>query len=302
MSAVTVNELWVYPFKSCAGFSVNEWPVTETGFELDREFMLVDERDRFITQRTKGAEKLARVTIGISADSLSVTAPGFGTLEAIPTEYDPNLDDVPTEVHSRPCVGKDLGMEPSRFFSRYLGLDNVRVLRASREAPRLVRPTYQRDDATNRVAFGDSFPFLLTSYASLQQQHEDAGLPYVTVPMSRFRPNIVIDGDLPPYIEDKWKRIRIGNMDAFVVRACDRCQIPNIIQTGFEAGKKGSVKVKADFLKSRKGIDLVAEDKPKGRFFGQNLNHILDTESTSLRVGDFVVVESAGESNIKLAA
>jgi uncharacterized protein YcbX len=49
-SAVIV-QLYVYPVKSCAGVAVQEAYLTETGLDLDRAWMVVDEHNAFLTQR-----------------------------------------------------------------------------------------------------------------------------------------------------------------------------------------------------------------------------------------------------------
>lgn len=73
-------------------------------------------------------------------------------------------------------------------------------------------------------------PLLLTSQSSLDQLNDwvAAGAvergeePPDRLAMSRFRPNVVIDGG-PPFVEDDWKRLRIGPVDFHVAELCDRC-------------------------------------------------------------------------------
>ncbi|MFI4927773.1 MAG: MOSC N-terminal beta barrel domain-containing protein, partial [Burkholderiales bacterium] len=43
--------LFVYPVKSCAGVEVRESMLVETGLDLDRAWMVVDEQGAFVTQR-----------------------------------------------------------------------------------------------------------------------------------------------------------------------------------------------------------------------------------------------------------
>jgi len=40
---------------------------------------------------------------------------------------------------------------------------------------------------------------------------------------TRFRPNILIEGDFPPFSEDQWPHIKIGAVVFRNVRVCDRC-------------------------------------------------------------------------------
>ena len=45
------------------------------------------------------------------------------------------------------------------------------------------------------------------------------------IPMSRFRPNIVLKGpQLRPFEEDTWKVIAIGDVVFAIVKACPRCK------------------------------------------------------------------------------
>ena len=45
----------------------------------------------------------------------------------------------------------------------------------------------------------------------------------MTVEQKRFRPNIFISGDFPPFSEDSWSHIKIGQAVFRNVRPCDRC-------------------------------------------------------------------------------
>ena len=47
----TIERLFVYPVKSCAGIEVQEALLTEAGLDLDRAWMVVDSEGVFLTQR-----------------------------------------------------------------------------------------------------------------------------------------------------------------------------------------------------------------------------------------------------------
>ena len=47
----TLARLFVHPVKSCAGVELREARLMDTGLDLDRAWMVVDEGGRFVTQR-----------------------------------------------------------------------------------------------------------------------------------------------------------------------------------------------------------------------------------------------------------
>jgi len=48
---MNVSQLYIYPVKSLGGIALNTVTVTDRGFEYDRRWMLVDENNRFVSQR-----------------------------------------------------------------------------------------------------------------------------------------------------------------------------------------------------------------------------------------------------------
>ena len=296
--SVRVEELWTYPVKSLQGILHASAKITDAGFEHDRTFMLVDEQDKFLTQRTR--PELAQFITETTDDMLRITAPDGSTLEH-PLEGVEGKH-VDTEVHKKPCTGVDQGENPAEFFSDALR-GPVRLLRASEgSSARHIKDVYQRDQAGSRVDFADGFPYLLTSRASLDELRRVLGLDYGAVPMNRFRPNIVVDAPtLEPFEEDAWGVLSRGGLEFQVARACARCVMPSIIQSGEGTGTKGDVNVLKDLLASRKGIDLADPGKSNGRFFGQNLIHSLSSVGLTLSIGDKLEVHSAENPNIQLA-
>ena len=75
MAAVRVQSLRLYPVKSCAGIDVKEALVVETGFDLDRAWMVVDSGGVFVTQRE--LPRLALVRPTLRSEDLVLRAPGM---------------------------------------------------------------------------------------------------------------------------------------------------------------------------------------------------------------------------------
>ena len=296
ITSVTVTDLITYPVKSCAGIALLEANVTPRGLHLDRDFMVVDDEGTFVSQRT--VPQLALVTPSLRAVSFALTAPGMEPIE-VPYELGegvhPRID---CTVHGREVVGQLAGEAFDEWFTsflpRYKQNRRFRLVRVCEDAPRFIKDRYQLEQATNQVGFADGNSMLLANERSLAQLNTLLEDP---VPMNRFRPNIVVNGpDLGPYEEDSWSQLEIGPMTAFVVKACDRCPVPDTDQKTAVVGK-----AVRRALVSRKGANAF-DPTNKGVFFAQNLNHVW-APGLTLRVGDDIrVIERLDHPNVVLSA
>jgi uncharacterized protein YcbX len=278
-----VTGLFTYPVKSCAGIELSEAVVTVRGLELDRDFMVIDDAADFVSQRK--VPELALVVPTIGERAITLAAPGMEPIE-LPLASEP--DDpgiVETTVHGRAVSAQLIGEELDEWFTtflpRYRDNRRFRVVRVRDAAPRYIKERYHLAGASNQVGFADGNSMLLASEPSLAQLNREMAQP---VPMNRFRPNIVIDGPgLAPYAEDSWTRLQVGAMTAFVVKASDRCSIPDTDQRTAAVGK-----AVRRALRTRKGANA-HDDSNTGVFFAQNLNHI-HTPGLTIRLGDEVQV------------
>jgi uncharacterized protein YcbX len=179
------------------------------------------------------------------------------------------------------------------FLPRYKQNRRFRLLHVRNDLPRYIKQRYRRPGASNRVGFADGSSMLLATEPSLAQLNTQMDAP---VPMDRFRPNIVVDGEgLAAYDEDRWMQVRIGALMAFVVKACDRCVTTDVDQQAAVTGK-----AVRSALRTRKGVNAYDETNA-GVFFAQNLNHVY-TPGVSISVGDDLeVVERAAEANVRLS-
>jgi len=154
----------------------------------------------------------------------------------------------------------------------------VRLVYLDDPTRRAVNPEFGSDGDV--VSFADGYPLLLTSTASLGELcswlTQDGDQP---VPMSRFRPSVVVAGS-GPWAEDGWRRIRIGAVSFRVVKPCGRCMVTTIDQMTGEVGRQP-----LKMLGRRRliGNDLV---------FGQNM---IPEAPGTISVGDQVeILEHAG--------
>jgi uncharacterized protein YcbX len=265
VAQATVTSLHYYPIKSCAGIEVTAAEVGDKGFLHDRELLLVTPEDgMFLTQRD--LPRMALIRPFIKNGILQVEAPGMPPLDMFLQDEGTQLT---TTVWKSTIESIDQGREAARWFSEFLGVD-CRLVKMSSGFTRSVNPSYAVSES-DQVGYADGFPFLLISDESLEDLNSRMAEP---LPMNRFRPNIVIKGSGVPFIEDRIRQIKIGEIVFSIVKPCARCKITTTNQQTAEVGKE-PLKTLATFRKVvRRGV-----------MFGQNLIH--ESRGT-LQVGDKV--------------
>jgi uncharacterized protein len=220
-----IARLFVYPVKSCAGVEVTEAVLTDTGLDLDRAWMVVDEAGEFVTQRE--LPRMALIRPQLKHFEVVLRAPG---MLALHLAIDGVEQPVKVKVWNDTVGAFDMGDVAAQWFSDFLG----RRLRLARFDPDCRRLSSLQWTAGLEVPnqFSDGFPLLLLGEASLAQLNQRliAG-GHAAVAIERFRPNIVLAG-LEAHDEDRLDVLRIdtGSGDVLLrpVKPCPRCPIPNI--------------------------------------------------------------------------
>jgi uncharacterized protein YcbX len=221
----TIARLFVYPVKSCAGVELREAVLTETGLDLDRAWMVVDEAGEFVTQRE--LPRMALIKPQIRLNDVVLRAPG---MLALHLQIDTVEEPVKVRVWDDEVPAFDMGPIAAQWFSDFLGR-KLRLVRFDPEHKRLSDPKWTGGaEASNQ--FADGYPLLLASTGSLDLLNAKlvaAGHPAVGI--ERFRPNIVLAG-LEAHDEDRLELVRIatdaGEVQLRPVKPCSRCTIPNI--------------------------------------------------------------------------
>ena len=212
---IRVASLLVYPVKSCRGISLQRAQCTPRGLQYDREWMVVAPDGRFLTQRE--VPRLALVAPALGADCLALSAPGRPTLE-IPLSATPGAT-VEVTVWRDKVLASDAGDAAASWFGEHLGRD-VRLVRFDDARPRPTDPAWSQGLA-GRSAFSDGYPVLVLSSASLDDLN--ARLP-ATLPLDRFRPNVLLDG-CAAYAEDSIRALASAGVKLRLVKPCTRCII-----------------------------------------------------------------------------
>jgi uncharacterized protein len=226
-SAVTarIDRLFVYPVKSCAGVELREAQLTETGLDLDRAWMVVDEAGEFVTQRE--LPRMALVKPQIKLSEVVLRAPG---MLALHLQIDTVEEAVRVKVWDDEVQAYDMGAVAAQWFSDFLGR-KLRLVRFDPEHRRLSNKEWT-DGAEALNQFSDGYPILVASTASLDLLNEKlAQAGRGPVGIERFRPNIVLSG-VEAHDEDRLDLMRIATAEGEVqlrpVKPCPRCPIPNV--------------------------------------------------------------------------
>ena len=240
----TVAALFVYPLKSARGIARARVRVAPTGFEWDRQWMLIDAQGRFLSQRTH--PQLARIVPELGAGALVLTAPGQPPLALPLTD---GGERVTVRVQLDPCVGLDQGGAAHEWLSRAAG-ESVRLVRVPPNPERRANPVFAGPEPAP-MGFADGYPVLVCNEASLDDLNDR--MP-VNVPMDRFRPNIVLRG-LPAWAEDRIETLTIGELTLRLVKPCTRCTIPAVDQrSGVPSTDPAPVLRKFRFDRKLRGI------------------------------------------------
>jgi len=274
---VHIAQLHVYPVKSLRGIALEQAELGVRGLPWDRRWMVVDDVGRFVTQRQM--PRMAQVAVRLEADALVLEHP-----EAPPLSIELACNDqAPLTAHvwEDRCRALDEGAEAAGWLTSVLGDlkgSGLRLVRFAPDERRAVDARYLRGEGAH-TAFADGFPFLVTSEASLAAVNAtlaEKGLD--PVPMSRFRPNIVVAG-AAGFAENGWDELHGtgGRYRLGLRKACQRCKITTVDQ------HSGEIRVPGEPLRTL--VEMSAHLGKPGGFFGQNAT-LLAGEGETLRVGE----------------
>jgi uncharacterized protein YcbX len=261
---IRITALNVYPVKGCRGIALESARVAATGFEHDREWLIVRPDGRFMTQREE--PRLALIETGLAGAALRLRVPDGAELRV---PLDAQGDEVEVTCWKDRCAAFDAGEEAAAFLTCYLGAPH-RLVRFDARRKRTSNPQWTPGvEALNQ--FSDGFPWLLISEASLEDLNSRLSK---RLPMNRFRPNIVVNG-LPPFGEDRIHDLVADGLRLRRAKGCARCIVTTTDQvTGTRDGDE-PLRALAKFRFDR---------ELKGVIFGQNMI-LIDGLGAQLRVG-----------------
>ena len=271
LNVFTLTGLYLYPVKSLGGYAVPTAEATPRGLRHDRRWLLVDGRNRFLTQRQHPA--MAFLALAPAHNGFLIRhrqrpdlLPLYIPFEATPeqTLFVTIWDDL-VFAWRGPAVA-------DAWLSDALGRE-VRLAYMSEMVRRPVEPALNPENQL--VSFADGYPYLLLGEAALADLSRRVG---TALDLRRFRPNLVFGGG-PAYADDTWAEFRIGNLPFRAVRGCGRCVLTTIDP---DTAQKSPFAEPLRTLATYRTEDGFA-------LFGQN---VTGPASGTLRVGDAVSVLS----------
>lgn len=317
---IMVTSLHIHPIKSLRSISVNSAKLSPLGLDGDRLLMITrpsasTNQHRFLTQRqcpklaticcslptqvhhkNEYGKIIPKTVMELSNDSKTskiIVDVSPVSLSQYPVRYRAGIWDEIVQV-------VDVGDKAAEFVQSILrcdedSFDDVRVVALLPEDKRRVDGKYCPNAVKDlflrppRVSLTDGFPILIASEESLQELNDRLKLKNkAPIPMSRFRPNIVIQGTRKPFDEDEWKAIQIGeNGPIFhVVKGCPRCKQSCTDQI---TGEKYD-----EPLETLKDFRVLGKD-PESVYFAQNVVIQPGCEGMEIQVGDPVRILTRGD-------
>lgn len=275
---LTLAEIYRYPVKSCRGEALHAALVEPWGLAGDRRWMVVDAAGDPVTAREH--RRLLLVRPELHEGGVRLSRPDAAPLD-VRTPDGSALTEV--AVWKEPFAAAAADESAHRWFSELIG-EPVRLVYLDDPTRRAANPAFALP--TDRVSFADGYPLLLTTEGSLTALNDliaaGPGSAEGPVPMTRFRPSVVVSGS-PAWAEDGWRRLRIGSAMFRCVKGCDRCVLTTVDPQTARNGREPLA-------------TLARHRKWDGKtWFGMNL--VPDSPGARIAIGDEVEILDSVESD-----
>ncbi|CAF3461174.1 unnamed protein product [Rotaria socialis] len=237
-----VQELLIYPIKSCGGVRVQEALVTRYGLALpsdpriyDRRWMIVKD-GRHLSQRV--LPSMALIQPSFVENGLLLRAPNMPDLLI-------SVSPLPKEIMychcwDEPILGLRYDDTISHWFRRFFQSNDQIDLVIFDEKQFQTRSSKNKPDFPNvaedhHVAvYHDVCPIHLCSSESVTNLNTRLEKK---IKIYNFRPNIIVTNGSEPYSEDCWRDVDIGQVKLKWISPSLRCLLPTVDQ---ETGIKDS--------------------------------------------------------------
>lgn len=224
-----ISQINVYPVKSLPGISVKKAVIEERGIKNDRRWLLVDNDNSFITQRS--FPNMVFINVDIIDNNLI-----FNHRKGEIEELSISISDIPesevkVQIWDDFCTARIYKDEINDWFSTAIGSKCSLVYMPNSTNRKTSTKYYHK---SKNVSFADGYPYLIIGEQSLNNLNDKL---INKVKMSQFRPNLVFKGGIK-HDEDNWNEILIGKIKFAVVKPCARCVVTTIDPTDGSKNKE----------------------------------------------------------------
>jgi uncharacterized protein YcbX/ferredoxin-NADP reductase len=266
-----LSQINIYPVKSVGGISLSSSWVEKQGLCFDRRFMVALSDGAMVTARKY--PNMVKVSSSLLPTGIIFTYPGMAPLKLDYSSF--KLQQTPATVWKDNFAAYTTTDEADDWFSQVLD-QRVELLFTGEQSNRV------REKLGHNVSFADGYPLLIISQGSLDELNRRSS---ETHSMEQFRTNLVVGSD-EPFIEDSWKRIKIGEVEFEAVKPCERCILTTVdVEKGAFRESKEPLNTFSRFRANERG----------GVFFGQNL---VAKNEGMIRTGDEIEVLEYKEKEI----
>lgn len=268
-----ISGIYIYPVKSLGAIALQKAVVGLHGLAFDRQWMVVDSKGMFISQRK--VPQMALISPRIEGEQLVLenrSAPDQSV--ATPLSGPAGAATAVVQVWNDTVRAKPCSTEVNEWLSDQLGT-YCRLVCLPRQNARPLAEKYGRPGEA--TLFSDSCPLLIIGEQSLQDLNSHLADP---VPMSRFRPNLVFTGGTA-FEEEDWKAFQIGEAIFRGIRKCTRCKMINIDQATAQVYPE-PLSTLAQYRRDAQGI-----------YFGLHASRALQQADAVVRVGDIIQQSTA---------
>jgi uncharacterized protein YcbX len=270
-----VAALACYPVKSLRGHSLQRATIDRIGIAGDRRWAVVNHGGRFQTQRELPA--MATIDVLRRPGGITLVHCEHGRFDVPVPDARAEARDITVWRDRVPVRMASAGADT--FVSAVLGRP-LRLAFLDNPEARPIDPAFATGGEA--VNLSDGFPLLVTTRESLDDLNRRLANP---LQMRRFRPNIVIEGG-EAWAEDRWRRLRIGDLELRIVKPCARCSITTLDPL------TGTRRYGDEPLTTLRGFHRAGNG---GIIFGQNA---IPADAGEIAVGDAVELLEEGPSNL----
>ena len=233
-----LKSIRIFPIKSCGPMNISgSWPLTRKGLQYDREWMIINgSNGTALTQKNETKMCLIEPFIDVEKKIMKLMFKFWNNSVEVPLDVDDSLKVSAKICETKICGDRIQGFDCGDVVGTWLS-DVLNIV-----GLRLIKHSERISNKISEITLSNQAQLLMVSEISVRwltdqvvdYKHLDMNLPenFQNI-VNRFRGNLIIELD-EALAENKWKKIRIGNVELIVEGHCTRCHMICIDQNNGE--------------------------------------------------------------------